>query len=274
MPIAIATPMDAPPIGATLALVEDRLAAALGAEAARWESVDASLGRLPNLLDSYLRRGGKRLRPAFLAAGVVAAGGDATGAAVVDVAAALELLHAFALIHDDVMDGSTTRAQSARPAHRAGDRAPPRPWPRRAPAVRRGAGRPGRRPGPRLRRPARPVRSGDPGAVGRAARGAHHGAVPRRQRRRARRRDTRAVTVDLHSQVGAVHDRPAPAPRPPRSPPGPTSWLRSGVRHPTPSAGRSSCADDVLGVFGAPGHHRQARRRRPPGGASPPSCSR
>ena len=109
MPIATATPMDAPPIGATLSLVEDRLAAALGAEAARWECVDASLGRLPNLLDAYLRRGGKRLRPAFLAAGVVAAGSDPAAAAVVDVAAALELLHAFALIHDDVMDGSTTR---------------------------------------------------------------------------------------------------------------------------------------------------------------------
>jgi geranylgeranyl diphosphate synthase type I len=42
---------------------------------------------------------------------VLAAAGEqeATDPAVVDIAVALELLHAFALIHDDVMDGSATR---------------------------------------------------------------------------------------------------------------------------------------------------------------------
>jgi geranylgeranyl diphosphate synthase type I len=39
----------------------------------------------------------------------VGAGGDPTDELVIDAGAALELLHAFALFHDDVMDGSLTR---------------------------------------------------------------------------------------------------------------------------------------------------------------------
>ena len=46
------------------------------------------------------------------------AGGDGATGAVVDACAALELLHTFALVHDDVMDGSNLRR--GRPAvHRA-----------------------------------------------------------------------------------------------------------------------------------------------------------
>jgi geranylgeranyl diphosphate synthase type I len=94
---------------AALAAVEHRIQAALAGEADRWETVDRALGDLPTMLDRYVRRGGKRLRPSFLLAGVVAAGGDPAAPAAVDLGAALELLHAFALIHDDVMDGSDTR---------------------------------------------------------------------------------------------------------------------------------------------------------------------
>jgi len=53
--------------------------------------------------------GGKRLRPAFCYLGFVGVGGDANSAKLVDVQAALELLHASALLHDDVIDGSLTR---------------------------------------------------------------------------------------------------------------------------------------------------------------------
>jgi geranylgeranyl diphosphate synthase type I len=49
------------------------------------------------------------LRPAFCFWGFVGAGGDPTDELVIDAGAALELLHAFALFHDDVMDGSLTR---------------------------------------------------------------------------------------------------------------------------------------------------------------------
>ncbi len=52
--------------------------------------------------------GGKRLRPAFAYWGWRGAGGPDTEE-VVRAVSALELLHACALIHDDVMDGSDTR---------------------------------------------------------------------------------------------------------------------------------------------------------------------
>jgi geranylgeranyl diphosphate synthase type I len=51
---------------------------------------------------------GKRLRPAFCYWGWRGAGGE-DGQAILAAAAALELLHASALVHDDVMDGSDTR---------------------------------------------------------------------------------------------------------------------------------------------------------------------
>ena len=94
-----------------LAAVEARLHEVLREEGERWVATDRALGDLPALISDFVGRGGKRLRPAFLLAGVLAADGDqvATDPAVVDLAVALELLHAFALIHDDVMDGSETR---------------------------------------------------------------------------------------------------------------------------------------------------------------------
>jgi geranylgeranyl diphosphate synthase type I len=51
---------------------------------------------------------GKRLRPAFCYWGWRGAGGP-DGQQILAAAAALELLHASALVHDDVMDGSDTR---------------------------------------------------------------------------------------------------------------------------------------------------------------------
>ncbi len=55
-----------------------------------------------------LLNGGKRLRPAFCYWGWRGAGG-ADCPEIITVAAALELLHASALAHDDVLDGSDTR---------------------------------------------------------------------------------------------------------------------------------------------------------------------
>lgn len=54
-------------------------------------------------------RGGKRLRPAFCQWGFVGVGGDPDAAIVVDAGAAFELMHAFALFHDDVMDDAASR---------------------------------------------------------------------------------------------------------------------------------------------------------------------
>lgn len=52
---------------------------------------------------------GKRLRPRFCHWGFVGATGRDPDGVAVEAAAALELLHTFALVHDDVMDGSLVR---------------------------------------------------------------------------------------------------------------------------------------------------------------------
>ena len=98
-----------PTPGAAVDLVLARVADFLAAESARWAATDAELGVVPKVIADYVARGGKRLRPSFLLAATLAAGGDPRAAAAIDAGAALELLHAFALIHDDIMDGSMQR---------------------------------------------------------------------------------------------------------------------------------------------------------------------
>jgi geranylgeranyl diphosphate synthase, type I len=63
------------------------------------------------LIDEILRTvdaGGKRLRPAFCYWGFRGSGGKHCDA-IVRVAASLELLHTFAVVHDDIMDESSER---------------------------------------------------------------------------------------------------------------------------------------------------------------------
>jgi len=57
----------------------------------------------------HFTRGGKRMRPAFCYWGYVAVADDVPPAGVVDIAASLDLLHLFALVHDDLIDASDTR---------------------------------------------------------------------------------------------------------------------------------------------------------------------
>ena len=89
--------------------VDKRLEALLAVERERWARVDADLVPPIDEIARLVLAGGKRLRPAFCFWGFVGAGGDPTDELVIDTGAALELLHAFALFHDDVMDGSLTR---------------------------------------------------------------------------------------------------------------------------------------------------------------------
>jgi geranylgeranyl diphosphate synthase type I len=81
----------------------------LDAEIERWSRVDPSLGVPLRSLRDLVAAGGKRLRPAFCHWAYVGAGGALDDDLVVDVGAALELLHTFALVHDDIMDGSDRR---------------------------------------------------------------------------------------------------------------------------------------------------------------------
>lgn len=98
-----------PALVAVMGPVESRLREVLDAETRRWATVDADLVAPLEALARFVLAGGKRLRPAFCHWAFVGAGGAPDDPAVIDTGAAFELLHAFALVHDDVMDGSDTR---------------------------------------------------------------------------------------------------------------------------------------------------------------------
>lgn len=84
--------------------------------AAERETLEGEAQPLLDELEAVISAGGKRLRPAFCYWGHLAAGGsDST--AIVRVGAALELLHTFAMIHDDVMDSSPFRRSRATTFH-------------------------------------------------------------------------------------------------------------------------------------------------------------
>jgi geranylgeranyl diphosphate synthase, type I len=91
------------------ARTDARVRLLLDAEIARWNAVDGLLADPLKSLRSLVLAGGKRLRPAFCYWAHVGAGGDPHDPIVVDAGAGLELLHTFALVHDDIMDGSLNR---------------------------------------------------------------------------------------------------------------------------------------------------------------------
>jgi geranylgeranyl diphosphate synthase, type I len=89
--------------------VEARILDLLDHEIERWSVVEASLVEPLDELRALVEAGGKRLRPAFCHCAFIGAGGAPGRDDVIDAAAALELVHTFALVHDDVMDGSAMR---------------------------------------------------------------------------------------------------------------------------------------------------------------------
>lgn len=98
------------------ALVEARLTPLLDDEIARWADLDGAIVEPLQSLRDLVLADAKRIRPAFCYWGFAAAGGADDDPRVIDAGAALELLQAFALVHDDVMDGSAVR-RGRRTAH-------------------------------------------------------------------------------------------------------------------------------------------------------------
>lgn len=131
-PVDLALAGDAETVDAVLALIETTLDQLSG----QWHALARSVTPRPGVLhtDSVLAlvrdfatAPGKLLRPRMAHWGWVAAGGLDHGRGhgdLVRLGAALELLHCFALVHDDVMDASDTRRSrpsvhaTARAAHR------------------------------------------------------------------------------------------------------------------------------------------------------------
>jgi geranylgeranyl pyrophosphate synthase len=89
---------DEPTLGAALAMVESRLAAQIS-------SREDLLSDVSNYL---IGSGGKRVRPVVTLLVFRACGGRELRD-IVDVAAALELIHSASLLHDDIIDGGSVR---------------------------------------------------------------------------------------------------------------------------------------------------------------------
>jgi len=109
IPVSV-SPSPAPAdLRAIAARVERRLEVLLDDERRRWSELDADLDEPIALLGEMVLSGGKRLRPAFVHWGFVAAGGSVPDDQVDTAGAAFEMLHTFALVHDDIVDDSDTR---------------------------------------------------------------------------------------------------------------------------------------------------------------------
>jgi geranylgeranyl diphosphate synthase type I len=89
--------------------VDAKMLGLVDGEIQYWGDADCELIDPLTALRDLVLAGGKRLRPAFCHWAFLGAGGDPGDPLVVDAGAAIELLHTFALIHDDIMDGSSTR---------------------------------------------------------------------------------------------------------------------------------------------------------------------
>jgi geranylgeranyl diphosphate synthase, type I len=113
-----AGPLDAEDLRAR---VDRALAALLDRELSALGFLGDDAGPVTEALTRFVLGAGKRLRPAFVYWGYRGAGGAAdgpAGEAAVVAACSVELLHACAMVHDDVMDGSEVRR--GRPAMHVG----------------------------------------------------------------------------------------------------------------------------------------------------------
>lgn len=98
-------------------IVHDEIASLVDRHIEQWEQTGGNANVTPGadeheVLDQYRKlalSGGKRLRPAFTFWAFEGAGGQRDDRRVIDAALSVELLHTFALIHDDVMDRADTR---------------------------------------------------------------------------------------------------------------------------------------------------------------------
>jgi geranylgeranyl diphosphate synthase type I len=103
-------PQQATPADGLVNAVEGTLADFLASQIAALDAVDPELGGFARTTRDLVLAGGKRIRPTFAYwgwRGLVGAR-EAVGP-VLPALGALELMHTFALIHDDVMDESATR---------------------------------------------------------------------------------------------------------------------------------------------------------------------
>nr|WP_274388232.1 polyprenyl synthetase family protein [Salsipaludibacter albus] len=86
--------------------VETSLHQTVEEAAARFGAIDPDLAAVADEVVAFVATGGKRLRPLLVLLGHELTGADGD---VVPAAVAVELVHTWALVHDDVIDGDATR---------------------------------------------------------------------------------------------------------------------------------------------------------------------
>ncbi|WP_441246536.1 polyprenyl synthetase family protein [Kitasatospora sp. McL0602] len=109
MPSSTSRPASPIDVEAVRERVNAALAEFMDGQTVLLSKVSPQLAPATDALREFLLDGGKRLRPAFCYWGWRGAGGDARTEGIAQAAAALELLQASALVHDDLMDRSDTR---------------------------------------------------------------------------------------------------------------------------------------------------------------------
>ena len=85
------------------------LANSISTSSSRWTALQADLNDVFVEINALVMGGGKRLRPQFSHWGWVAVGGSTDAEESARIGAAIELLHAAALFHDDIIDDADTR---------------------------------------------------------------------------------------------------------------------------------------------------------------------
>ena len=106
-----ASPKTAP-VDLSSRRVDELMSAFMDRAASELAELDPSAAELCTPIRSLIDAGGKRLRPCLVSCGYASAGGHADEADQHDLAhigAAVEMLHTFALLHDDVLDRSPMR---------------------------------------------------------------------------------------------------------------------------------------------------------------------
>jgi geranylgeranyl diphosphate synthase type I len=97
------------PIVVASSLVEQALDEFFETAFREWGSIDPQFKQPLLELRQFIGSGGKRIRPAFCYWSAVGFGSNESDPSVLAAMVGLELLHSFALIHDDVMDRSDFR---------------------------------------------------------------------------------------------------------------------------------------------------------------------
>lgn len=106
---AIALSVEAAATVELTGAITDRLRRYMSGRRAETAHIGADYDTLIAALEDFVLNGGKRLRPAFAYWGWRAVADRAPDDQALQLFSALELLHACALVHDDVIDDSSTR---------------------------------------------------------------------------------------------------------------------------------------------------------------------